>query len=258
MSTILFDQIVFGPIHSRRLGSSLGVNLLPRNGKMCSFDCLYCECGFNADGKGDNKLPTYEEFCLALENKLIEIKDKNERIDTITFSGNGEPTIHPEFSSIIKETMRLRRKYFPLAKVSVLTNGSRIQIASVQEALMSVDNAIIKLDSAFDSTVNKIDRPQYSYSVEEMRKNLEPYKGKFVLQTMFLRGEHEGVKLDNTTPQEVSAWRKIAIELEPREIMIYTIDRDTPEKNLSKVSVEEMEQIAAPLKNLGFKVIISG
>lgn len=258
MSTILFDQIVFGPIHSRRLGSSLGVNLLPRSGKMCSFDCLYCECGFNADGKGDNKLPTYEEFCLALENKLIEIKDKNERIDTITFSGNGEPTIHPEFSSIIKETMRLRRKYFPLAKVSVLTNGSRIQIASVQEALMSVDNAIIKLDSAFDSTVNKIDRPQYSYSVEEMRKNLEPYKGKFVLQTMFLRGEHEGVKLDNTTPQEVSAWRKIAIELEPREIMIYTIDRDTPEKNLSKVSVEEMEQIAAPLKNLGFKVIISG
>ena len=258
MSTILFDQIVFGPIHSRRLGASLGVNLLPRNGKMCSFDCLYCECGFNADGKGDNKLPTYEEFCLALENKLIEIKDKNERIDTITFSGNGEPTIHPEFSSIIKETMRLRRKYFPLAKVSVLTNGSRIQIASVQEALMSVDNAIIKLDSAFDSTVNKIDRPQYSYSVEEMRKNLEPYKGKFVLQTMFLRGEHEGVKLDNTTPQEVSAWRKIAIELEPREIMIYTIDRDTPEKNLSKVSVEEMEQIAAPLKNLGFKVIISG
>ena len=258
MSTILFDQIVFGPIQSRRLGASLGVNLLPRNGKVCSFDCLYCECGFNADGKGDNKLPTYEEFCLALENKLIEIKDKNERIDTITFSGNGEPTIHPEFSSIIKETMRLRRKYFPLAKVSVLTNGSRIQIASVQEALMSVDNAIIKLDSAFDSTVNKIDRPQYSYSVEEMRKNLEPYKGKFVLQTMFLRGEHEGVKLDNTTPQEVSAWRKIAIELEPREIMIYTIDRDTPEKNLSKVSVEEMEQIAAPLKNLGFKVIISG
>lgn len=258
MSTILFDQIVFGPIHSRRLGSSLGVNLLPRNGKVCSFDCLYCECGFNSDGKGDNKLPTYEEFCLALENKLIEIKDKNERIDTITFSGNGEPTIHPEFSSIIKETMRLRRKYFPLAKVSVLTNGSRIQIASVQEALMSVDNAIIKLDSAFDATVNKIDRPQYSYSVAEMRKNLEPYKGKFVLQTMFLRGEHEGIKLDNTTPQEVSAWRKIAIELEPREIMIYTIDRDTPEKNLSKVSVEEMEQIAAPLKNLGFKVIISG
>ena len=91
-----------------------------------------------------------------------------------------------------------------------------------------------------------------------MVKNLEPYKGKFVLQTMFLRGEHEGVVIDNTTPQEVSAWRKLAIELEPREIMIYTIDRETPAKNLSKVSVEEMEQIAAPLKSLGFKITISG
>ena len=258
MATILFDQIVFGPIHSRRLGSSLGVNLLPRHGKVCSFDCLYCECGFNSDGKGDNRLPTYEEFCEALESKLTEIRNLNERIDTITFSGNGEPTVHPQFPSIISEALRLRRKLFPLAKVSVLTNGSRIHIPQVKEALLSVDNAIIKLDSAFDQTVIDIDRPQYKYSVAEMVKNLEPYKGKFVLQTMFLRGEHEGVVIDNTTPQEVSAWRKLAIELEPREIMIYTIDRETPAKNLSKVSVEEMEQIAAPLNSLGFKITISG
>lgn len=258
MATILFDQIVFGPIHSRRLGSSLGVNLLPRHGKVCSFDCLYCECGFNSSGKGDNRLPTYEEFCEALESKLTEIRNLNERIDTITFSGNGEPTVHPQFPSIISEALRLRRKLFPLAKVSVLTNGSRIHIPQVKEALLSVDNAIIKLDSAFDQTVIDIDRPQYKYSVAEMVKNLEPYKGKFVLQTMFLRGEHEGVVIDNTTPQEISAWRKLAIELEPREIMIYTIDRETPAKNLSKVSVEEMEQIAAPLKSLGFKITISG
>ncbi|MDD2491461.1 MAG: radical SAM protein [Bacteroidales bacterium] len=258
MSTILFDQIVFGPIHSRRLGSSLGVNLLPMNGKLCSFDCLYCECGFNADGKGDNRLPTLEEFCSALETKLKEIKGKNERIDTITFSGNGEPTIHPNFASIIKETLILRRRHFPLAKVSVLTNGSRIHIPQIREALLSVDNAIIKLDSAFDSTVEQIDRPQYPYSVADKKKNLEPYKGKFVLQTMFLKGVHDGVTIDNTTLKEVAAWRKIAIELEPREIMIYTIDRETPAKNLSKVSVEEMEQIAAPLVSLGFKVTISG
>ena len=258
MATILFDQIVFGPIHSRRLGSSLGVNLLPRHGKVCSFDCLYCECGFNSGGKEDTRLPTYEEFCEALESKLTEIRNLNERIDTITFSGNGEPTVHPQFPSIISEALRLRRKLFPLAKVSVLTNGSRIHIPQVKEALLSVDNAIIKLDSAFDQTVIDIDRPQYKYSVAEMVKNLEPYKGKFVLQTMFLRGEHEGVVIDNTTPQEVSAWRKLAIELEPREIMIYTIDRETPAKNLSKVSVEVMEQIAAPLKSLGFKITISG
>ncbi|MDX9781395.1 MAG: radical SAM protein [Bacteroidales bacterium] len=258
MSTILFDEIVFGPIHSRRLGSSLGVNLLPKHGKVCSFDCLYCECGFNSDGKGDSKLPSFDEFSKALESKLEEIRDNNGRIDTITFSGNGEPTIHPDFSKIIKEALRLRRKYFPLAKVSVLTNGSKIQIPAIKEALLSVDNAIIKLDSAFDNTVNIIDRPQYKYSVADTKHNLEPYKGKFVLQTMFLRGEHDGVKIDNTTPEEVSAWRKIAIELEPREIMIYTIDRETPAKNLSKVPVEEMEQIAEPLKSLGFKVTISG
>src|SRR5574344_1902883 len=203
MATILFDQIVFGPIHSRRLGSSLGVNLLPRHGKVCSFDCLYCECGFNSGGKEDTRLPTYEEFCEALESKLTEIRNLNERIDTITFSGNGEPTVHPQFPSIISEALRLRRKLFPLAKVSVLTNGSRIHIPQVKEALLSVDNAIIKLDSAFDQTVIDIDRPQYKYSVAEMVKNLEPYKGKFVLQTMFLRGEHEGVVIDNTTPQEV-------------------------------------------------------
>lgn len=258
MSTILFDQIIFGPISSRRLGSSLGVNLLPRHGKICSFDCLYCECGFNADGRGDNRMPTKEEFIDALFSKLKEIKASNGRIDTITFSGNGEPTLHPAFPEIITETLKMRRALFPLAKVSVLTNGSRIHIPEIRETLLSVDNAIIKLDSAFDSTVNQIDRPQYRYSVEETKKNLEPYKGKFVLQTMFLRGEYEGIAIDNTTPEEVAAWRKIAIEIEPREIMIYTIDRETPAKNLIKVSVEEMEQIAGPLKELGFKITISG
>lgn len=258
MSTILFDEIVFGPIHSRRLGSSLGVNLLPKHGKVCSFDCLYCECGFNSDGRGDSKLPSFEEFGTALEKKLTEIRGNNGRIDTITFSGNGEPTIHPKFPEIIAEALKLRRKFFPLAKVSVLTNGSRIHIPDVQKALLSVDNAIIKLDSAFDRTVEMIDRPQYNYSVAETKKNLEPYKGRFVLQTMFLRGEHDGNIIDNTTQEEISAWRKLAIELEPREIMIYTIDRETPAKNLNKVSVEEMEKISAPLKSLGFKITISG
>lgn len=256
--TILFNEIVFGPIHSRRLGISLGVNLLPLFGKLCNFDCLYCECGFNKDGRQDSKIPTAQEVITELEQKLKGHDLTMGEIDTITFSGNGEPTMHPNFEEIIEATLALRNMYAKEAKVSVLTNGSRIAVEQVARALMSVDNAIIKIDSAFEETINLIDRPQYPYSLEKMALALEPFRGKFVLQTMFLRGEFEGKIIDNTTKEEVEAWYQLVERIDPREIMIYTLDRETPLKSLSKVSVEEMERIAAPLRSLGKKISISG
>ncbi|EKD31864.1 MAG: hypothetical protein ACD_77C00231G0006 [uncultured bacterium] len=258
MSTILFNEIIFGPLHSRRLGTSLGVNLLPRFGKWCSFDCLYCECGFNKDGNKDNKLPTLKEVKVALETTLKDYTKNTGKIDTITFSGNGEPTMHPDFAQIIDFTLEMRAKYCPGAKVSVLSNASQIHKPAVTAALLKTDNPILKIDSAIEETIRTIDRPQYIFSLKTLKENLEPFRNKFVLQTMFLRGEFEGKAIDNTTELEVTGWRKLVTDIEPREIMVYTVDRETPAANLQKVSVEEMERITAPLKELGFKISISG
>ncbi|MFA6334058.1 MAG: radical SAM protein [Bacteroidales bacterium] len=258
MSTILFNDIIFGPIKSRRLGTSLGVNLLPKFGKWCSFDCLYCECGFNKDGKGDNKLPTLEQVKESLETRLKDYTTNVGRIDTITFSGNGEPTMHPDFAEIIDFTLEIRDRYAPKAKISVLSNASQIHKSKVLAALLKVDNPILKIDSAFEKTTKLIDRPQYEYSLENLIVYLVPLKNNFVLQTMFLKGEFDGNVVDNTTKEEVEAWRELVEAIEPREIMIYTIDRETPAANLQKVSVAEMEKIAAPLIKKGYNIKISG
>jgi wyosine [tRNA(Phe)-imidazoG37] synthetase (radical SAM superfamily) len=258
MSTILFNEIVFGPIISRRLGVSLGVNLLPRFGKYCNFDCIYCECGFNSDGKSDTKLPEILQVREALLNKIANHDRTLGDIDTITFSGNGEPTMHPSFPEIIDLALDIRDLYAPKAKVSVLTNGSGLSKPKIKEALKKVDNAIIKIDSAFDNTINLIDRPQFPYSVEKVINDLEDLKGVFVLQTMFLRGVYNGLKIDNTTQEEVEGWYQVVRRTSPREIMVYTIDRETPAQDLQKVTVQEMEQIVNPLRNSGFKVSVSG
>jgi len=258
MSTILFNEIIFGPVKSRRLGTSLGVNLSPRFGKWCSFDCIYCECGFNKDGKTDNKLSTLEEVKESLEAKLKDYTRNVGTIDTITFSGNGEPTLYPHFAEIIDFTLEMREKYAPEAKVSVLSNASQIDKPKIVAALLKIDNAILKIDSAFAQTTMLIDRPQYAFSLENLVEYLKPFKHKFVLQTMFLRGEFEGSVIDNTTKREVDGWRKLVEKIKPREVMIYTIDRDTPATNLQKISVEEMEKIAAPLLEKGYKIKISG
>lgn len=257
MSTILFNEIVFGPVKSRRLGVSLGVNLLPRFGKWCNFDCIYCECGFNKDGKGDTALPTVEEVEEALREKLVNHDKTIGAIDTITFSGNGEPTMHPEFSKIMDIAIDLRNRYAKEAKVSVLTNGSRAHIKEVAEGLMKVDNAIVKIDSAREETIRLIDRPQFNYSLEKIIEGLAPFKGRFVLQTMFLKGKFDGVVVNNTTSEEVELWYRVVERAQPREIMIYTIDRETPAKNLEKAGKETMEAIAAPLREKGYKVTIS-
>lgn len=259
MSTILFHEIVFGPIHSRRLGSSLGMNLLPYDGKLCSFDCIYCECGYNENFRTKTKLPTRENVKAALEDKLLQLQKENTPIDVITFAGNGEPTLHPQFAEIIDDTIELRDKYYPDAKISVLSNAMHAGKEKVFNALKKVDNNILKLDSAIIDTVRLIDRPNSpEYSIEKQIALFKRFEGNFIMQTMFVRGSHNGKTVDNTTEAEISTWLEAVRATNPREVMIYTIDRETPEKNLEKVSVEDLKRIGERVKDLGIKVNIAG
>lgn len=254
-----FDNIVFGPIHSRRLGSSLGVNLLPMHGKVCSFDCVYCECGWNADGRGDSLLPSFAQVCEALEEGVRRCHENGTSVDTITFSGNGEPTIHPDFPAIIDKTLEVRARYYPAAKVSVLSNATQLGRPGIKEALAKVDNPILKIDSGVDSFARLIDRPvSESYTVAEVERNLAWFKGDFILQTMFLRGRDGDVVIDSLDPILVRAWQELVLRLRPREVMLYTLDRVPPLATLEKVSVARMEEVAAPLVENGIKVQIKG
>ena len=259
MPTILFDEIIFGPIHSRRLGISLGINLLPINGKVCSFDCLYCECGLNSQHKG-GRLPKAEEVIMSLEQKLKQLKSENITPDVITFAGNGEPTLHPEFSKIIDETIVLRDSWFPKAKVSVLSNATQLDKPEVFNALLKVDNAILKLDSAFDETIRMMDRPvSKSYSVKKLVSQLKAFNGKLIIQTMFLRGSWEGTTFDNTTEVEVDALIELIKDINPQSVMVYTIDRETPVKGLVKIPLAELNKIASKFrKTTRIQVSVAG
>ena len=259
MSTKLFEDIIFGPVRSRRLGISLGVNLLPTYGKVCSFDCIYCECGYNSERRGDKTLHTRAQVREALQQRLSTMKEAGEELNVITFAGNGEPTLNPEFEKIISDTIELRNTYYPEVKISVLSNGTRVTDDSVYRALKRVDNNILKLDSAIDKTFKIINAPNNStLTARQHIEGLKRFNGDFTLQTMFLRGTHNGEKIDNSTNEELSAWFEAVKELNPKMIMIYTIDRDTPEKDLEKVSLQELNTIASELEKLGFKVSVSG
>lgn len=259
MSTILFSEIVFGPVHSRRLGTSLGINLLPYDGKLCSFDCIYCECGLNKDFRTKTKLPDRQSVQLALKDKLLSLKNDGVILDVITFAGNGEPTMHPDFDSIIDDTIELRDKYYPNSKISVLSNGMHLDKPRVIDALKKTDNPILKLDSALEKTVRIIDRPNSpSYSVARQVERYKKFGSNFILQTMFIKGEFEGNQIDNTTDEEISAWLELISDLKPREVMIYTIDRETPVKGLEKVSIEVLQKIAEKVERLGIKTIVAG
>lgn len=256
--TVLFHSTIFGPIHSRRLGTSLGINLSPADGKVCSFDCLYCEAGYNRQGPGKKGLPPREDVKKDLEAKLKEMKESGENLDVITFSGNGEPTLHPDFPGIMDDVLALRDKYFPDAKVSVLTNSTRIFTPAVAEALKKADNNILKLDSAVENTMQLIDRPnEKDFSVKKVVDALKQFEGSGVIQTMMLRGSHKGQPVDNTTDKEIEALIKAYKEINPREVMIYSLDRSTPEEKLIKVMPEELEEIAERIRKEGIKVQVS-
>jgi wyosine [tRNA(Phe)-imidazoG37] synthetase (radical SAM superfamily) len=255
---ILFNQIIFGPVKSRRLGVSLGVNLLPTDAKICTFDCIYCECGFNTTVK-DSRLPKRDEVYKALEAKLQEMKAQNELPDVITFAGNGEPTLHPDFEFIIDDTIALRNQYCPDAKVSVLSNSTRMHKENIKKALLKVDNNILKFDTAFDDTLRKLDRPVSStFNVAWQVAELKKFEGNLIIQTMFLKGENKGEWIDNTTDEEVTAWLEIVKDINPKQVMIYTIDRETPVKALQKISVEALNRIADRVREAGLDVTVSG
>lgn len=248
------EETVFGPIHSRRLGSSLGVNLLPRQGKICNFDCIYCECGWNRDGLGDREIPSAACVRDALESKLQEIVAQGIAVDSITFSGDGEPTLNPEFPQIIADTLELRDRYLPSSRVSVLSNATRVHIPEIFEALRRVDSPIMKIDAPTSALAALINNPSPGYDVDRVIASLRKFEGDFILQTMFLRSKD----FDSSSPEVLLPWMDIVRELRPREIMAYTIARPTPEQGLEKFSAEQIRALVQPLIDEGFRFNIQG
>lgn len=257
MATIIFPSPIFGPIKSRRLGISLGVNLLPADGKICTFDCIYCECGFNSERRPKRRIPQRHEVADALEMKLAEMKADGALPDVITFAGNGEPTVHPQFNEIIDDTIALRDRYCPDAKVSVLTNATMLSKPTVFEALLKVDNNILKLDTVDSAYIKRVDRPNGRYDVREIIGYMKKFRGKAVIQTMFLKGEVDGVDVNNTGEEYVAPWIEAVKEIAPREVMIYTIDRETPQKGLLKATPDELDRIVGRLADAGIKASAS-
>jgi len=257
MSTFLFSELVFGPIFSRRLGQSLGINLLPTDYKYCNFNCIYCECGWT---NNNNKitLPTKEQFAQILEEKLISLKKNNQKVDTITFAGNGEPTIHPKFDEIIDKTIELRDKYFPKSKVAVLSNATMLHKEKIVNSLKKTDLPILKLDSAFSKTAKLLNDPKQNYSIEKIAENFKKFNGNFIVQTMFLKGEYNNQHIDNTTDTEINAWLEILKKTKPKLVMLYTIARDTPAENLEKIPILELENIAKKVNNIGIETQVAG
>ena len=243
MSTIIYPSPIFGPVHSRRLGISLGINLLPADGKVCSFDCIYCECGFNEDHRPSLPLPTREEVTQKLEAKLQQMVADGQLPDVLTFAGNGEPTCHPHFAEIIADTIRLRNQYCPKAKVSVLSNSTMIHRPQVHDALMQVDNNILKLDTVDPAYINKVDHPNGTYVVDQIIDRLKAFHGHVIIQTMFMRGECKGESVDNTGDAYVTPWLEAVKSIAPQQVMIYTIDRETPTQGLLKATHEQLDQI---------------
>jgi wyosine [tRNA(Phe)-imidazoG37] synthetase (radical SAM superfamily) len=239
MSTIIYPSPIFGPVHSRRLGISLGINLLPADGKVCSFDCIYCECGFNKDHRPTLPLPTREEVAEKLEAKLHQMVAENQLPDVLTFAGNGEPTCHPHFAEIIDDTIRLRNQYCPQAKVSVLSNSTMIHRQGIHDALMRVDNNILKLDTIDPIYINKVDRPVGTYDVNAIIEGMKAFNGHLIIQTMFMCG----TDVDNTGEAFVAPWLEAVKAIAPQQVMIYTIDRETPAQGLLKATHEQLDTI---------------
>ncbi len=248
------EEVVFGPIHSRRFGSSLGINLLPEKGKICNFDCIYCECGWNKDGRDDTQLPSAEKVRMALEAKLRQCKADNVSIDSITFSGDGEPTINPDFQKIIDDTIALRDRCYPNSKITVLSNATTAHVPGVFNALCKVDNPTMKIDAPTNELAERINHPAPGYDIRRVVEALKQFKGDFILQTMFLKSKD----FDSSSPEVLNGWMDIVRTLKPRDIMVYTTDRPTPEEGLQKFTVDTMRSLVQPLLDEGFTIQIKG
>ena len=254
---IVFPSPIFGPIHSRRLGISLGINLMPADGKICTFDCIYCECGFNADHRPHLPRPTRREVAESLEEQLRRMQDEGTRPDVLTFAGNGEPTAHPDFAAIIDDTISLRDQFCPEAKVSVLSNATMALRPEVHRALSRVDNNILKLDTVSPDYIRLVDRPTGHYDVQAVIEALCAFKGQVIVQTMFMKGQHNGQSVDNTTDAYVLPWLETLRRIAPECVMVYTIDRATPATGLLKASPGELDAIAEKVRQAGIEVEVA-
>lgn len=254
---IVYPSPIFGPIHSRRLGVSLGINLMPADGKVCTFDCIYCECGFNKDHRPHLQRPTRQQVATALEVQLQKMQAEGPQPDVLTFAGNGEPTAHPDFAGIIDDTIRLRNQYFPQAKVSVLSNATMSVRQEVHAALMKVDNNILKLDTISLDYIERVDRPTGHYDVTAIIKALKSFNGHVIVQSMFMKGQSNGVSVDNTTDEYVLPWLEAIKSIQPQQVMVYTIDRETPDPDLRKATHEELDRIASLVKQAGIEVEVA-
>jgi wyosine [tRNA(Phe)-imidazoG37] synthetase (radical SAM superfamily) len=254
MSGILFDEIVFGPVKSRRFGVSLGINLLPLQGKFCTFNCIYCECGLSNDRiKEKPVLFTAAEINTSLRSRFEALKTGGLKPDNITFAGNGEPTLHPEFETIVENTIRLRNEFFPKAKITVLSNATRLDNENVKRALLRIDNNVLKLDAGTNETFIAINRPTKPITLEKVVEELKKFEGHLVIQTMLIRGEVDGKQVDNTTEAELTLWLKHVKEIKPKQVMLYPIDRQTPYRTLEKVPESEFYALAERIEALGIK-----
>jgi wyosine [tRNA(Phe)-imidazoG37] synthetase (radical SAM superfamily) len=255
MSGFLFNDVIFGPVRSRRLGLSLGVNLLPLHSKYCSFNCIYCECGWTPPDQAKHpEFPSRAEVSMYLEQRLEELVNDDHLPDAITYAGNGEPTLHPEFAGIVDDTIALRDQFAPDAKVTVLSNSSMIQVPAVFQALQKLDNNILKLDAGSAYLFNMINNPVEPVEFTGLIENLKKFQGNLIIQSMFLRGNFKGHVVDNTTNNEVSEWIRHLVEINPKLVMIYPIARATPVHNLEKIGLHELEEIAEKVRKAGLKV----
>jgi wyosine [tRNA(Phe)-imidazoG37] synthetase (radical SAM superfamily) len=257
MSTFLFDSIIFGPVWSRRLGESLGINLMPVARKVCNFNCIYCECGLTPDTDQQNKLPQVSEVLELLDMKLSDMHLKGAYLDSITFAGNGEPTLHPEFPEIISATIKSRNRLFPGANIAVLSNATLIGNKKVFNALLKADLNILKLDSAVPETLAAINCPKGIYDLSEIVNAMEQFKGKLIIQTLFLKGTYNNHPVDNTTQEEVDVWLSVLNRIRPESVMIYSLARDTAVGGLEKISAVTLEAIALQVEKLGIKTQVT-
>ena len=252
--TVLYNSPIFGPVHSRRLGVSLGINLLPHDGKCCTFDCIYCECGWTLRKDIDAKNFAPVEIVLqAIEAKLKKCREEGTHIDSITFSGNGEPTLHPQFSEIIDGLLVIRDKYYPESVITCLSNATQLQNDKVRNALLKIENPMLKLDAGLPELYQLINRPTIPITMEQTVEGLRHFHGRFIMQSMFLKGIIDGTPFDNTSEENVAAWLQIVGELRPKRVVLYSLDRETPAKQLVKVYKAELEKIADRVRALGIE-----
>jgi wyosine [tRNA(Phe)-imidazoG37] synthetase (radical SAM superfamily) len=257
MATFLFDEIIFGPVWSRRLGESLGINLLPLNRKTCNYSCLYCECGLTPESDSTAGFPKRTLVIEKLRRKLAELKVQGAYLNSITFAGNGEPTLHPDFPLIMDDVVALRNDLFPDVRIAVLSNATLAGQVPVFNTLLKADLNILKLDSGIEETILRINCPRGAFSLPGLVETLARFKGKLIIQTLFFRGYYEGNRIDNTTEYELSAWLKLIGELRPESVMIYSIARDTAIAGLERITPEELLGIATRVEKLGIEIQVT-